>query len=454
MHLGAWLVLVLLAIQCAGQPLGRPQGCGVEGASSPTLCDPGVQQYSGYIDVAPDRHLFYWFFEARQPRRPKQQTPLILWLNGGPGCSSMSGLFGGVGPCTVDSSGNGTTINENSWNINANILFLDQPANTGYSYGGRVTNTRDAASDVVTFLRRFYLQYPQYSLSQLHVTGESYAAHYVPAVAAQILSENTNPWRRRLPLASIAVGNGLFDMALQYQYLPQMACNSTYVSIANATTCDAMNAARVEFVRQLGQTQPYRLPSAEAVANATLAGYDILSPYQLAGGNPYDLRTKCGNGSLCDPYMDRIVAYASQPHVRAELGVRKDHEYVLCNTDVQNAFIQSGDEMVDSSAWIPQILAAGVRVLVYAGDADLICGWVGNKALVLRMRWPGSTGFAASPDWLWPNQQAAQGEARSFGGLTFVRVFGAGHMVAKDQPAVARAMLSQWISYGQLLPPA
>ncbi|KAJ2792423.1 hypothetical protein H4R20_006749, partial [Coemansia guatemalensis] len=343
-----WLAVALLHATCLGYPLAEHLVSEPENKESePTLCDPGVQQYSGYIDVAPDKHLFYWFFEARNPHQPKWQTPLIMWLNGGPGCSSLSGLFSGVGPCYVDNSGNGTIINNNSWNKDANILFLDQPTNTGYSYGANVTNTADAARDTTIFLHKFYSRFPQYAFGELHIMGESYAAHYVPRIAAQIVSDNNRAGMRKLPLASIAVGNGLFNMATQYRYLPWMACNSTYQPIVNDTICGAMADAQDAFSRSLEVNRLTQ--TSESAADATFAGYDILTPYQLAGGNPYDVRKMCVGGSLCDPYMDSVVAYANQPNVLAELGVRTTPTFELCNPEIQNAFISTGDEMVDAS---------------------------------------------------------------------------------------------------------
>ncbi|PIA16345.1 alpha/beta-hydrolase [Coemansia reversa NRRL 1564] len=445
-----WLSVALLHATCLGFPLAEPSVVNSQNKpSEPTLCDPGVQQYSGYIDVAPDKHLFYWFFEARKPRQPKWKTPLIMWLNGGPGCSSLSGLFSGVGPCYVDSNSNGTIINKNSWNKNANILFLDQPTNTGYSYGANINNTADAARDTTIFLNKFYSQFPQYSFGELHIMGESYAAHYVPSIAAQIVSDNNRVGKRKLPLTSIAVGNGLFNMASQYKYLPWMACNSTYQPIVNDTTCIAMIDAREKFLKSLEINQQKQ--TNKSAADATFAGYDILTPYQLASGNPYDVRKVCDSGSLCDPYMDTVVAYANQPSVYAELGVRTAPTFELCNPDVQNAFISTGDELVDTSTWIPYILAAGVHVLNYAGDADLICNWMGNKALMLDLQWPGRTDFSMALDRPWGAGGLPLGYVRTFSGLTFLRIFESGHMVAKDQPWVAQTMLSEWLDYHILL---
>jgi len=96
------------------------------------LCDTSIKQHSGYLDISDGRHLFYWFFEAR---RDPENAPLMLWLNGGPGCSSIaSGLLFEHGPCFVAEGGNGTVHNPHAWNEFVNIIYLDEPIGTGYSY--------------------------------------------------------------------------------------------------------------------------------------------------------------------------------------------------------------------------------------------------------------------------------------------------------------------------------
>lgn len=83
------------------------------------------RSYTGYLDVAHGtQHLFFYFFESRHE---PQSDPVILWLNGGPGCSSSTGLFMELGPCQVAMDGNSTSFNKHSWNERANIIFLDQP---------------------------------------------------------------------------------------------------------------------------------------------------------------------------------------------------------------------------------------------------------------------------------------------------------------------------------------
>ncbi len=190
-------------------------------------------QIVGYLDVDEDKHFFFWFFESRTD---PAKDPLVLWLNGGPGCSSMTGLLMELGPCRVNPGGNGTTHNEHSWNNHANLIFLDQPVNAGFSYskGKQVASSDDAAEDVYAFLQLFLSKYPQYAQLDFHVTGESYAGHYIPAIGKAISEHNSviDPDTKdavKVNLKSLAIGNGLTDPLNQYEWYPTMACESNCI---------------------------------------------------------------------------------------------------------------------------------------------------------------------------------------------------------------------------------
>ena len=111
--------------------------------------DPKVKSYSGYADVAEDQHIFWWFFESRTV--DPTTAPLTVWINGGPGSSSMIGLFQENGPCFVNSKGEPYN-NTHSWSQVSNMLFIDQPTQVGMSYSIPIPGYTDPVSTYIVEL--------------------------------------------------------------------------------------------------------------------------------------------------------------------------------------------------------------------------------------------------------------------------------------------------------------
>ncbi|KAJ2851022.1 hypothetical protein IWW36_001449 [Coemansia brasiliensis] len=420
----------------------------------PHLCETNSTQYSGYLDTAEDRHFFFWFFESRSGQR---DAPVILWMNGGPGCSSFTGLLMELGPCRVDKGGQSASFNRYGWDEQAHVIFLDQPLNVGFSYGKDVFNSMAAGKDVYSFLQLFYHSFPEYASSELHIFGESYGGHYVPAAGKAIHEANlefseklslnsltaAEREKRVLPLASIGVGNGLTDPLIQYKYYSQMACNSTYEPVLRQEQCDRMDASYPTCARLIEAC--YKWQNSLACLPAQSYCNSMLSTYQQSGANPYDVRIPCEGGNLCYPIMGDIDKYLNNPDVQKDLGSDVD-KFESCSQKVYSGFWLSGDWMKPYVREIPPLLEAGIRVLIYAGDADFICNWYGNKAWSEALEWSGKESFAGLADQSWLVDGKAAGEARSFKNFSFLRVFGAGHMVPYDQPENSLDMINRWIS--------
>lgn len=149
----------------------------------------GEAQWTGTVDVSDDRRLFYWFAESRNN---PAEDPVILWMNGGPGGSSLIGLFAELGPCVLEVNATEPVPNPWAWNNNASVIFLDQPAGTGFSSvaeGGREpTSDTDSAVDFQTFLNVFFQKvFPDKAELPLYIAGESYGGHFVPTYTKYIL---------------------------------------------------------------------------------------------------------------------------------------------------------------------------------------------------------------------------------------------------------------------------
>ncbi|KAI8577099.1 hypothetical protein K450DRAFT_253641 [Umbelopsis ramanniana AG] len=422
----------------------------------PALCDPDVKQISGYIDIDTDKHFFFWFFESRD--KPASD-PLILWLNGGPGCSSLTGLMMELGPCSVNDEGTDTIINKYSWNNNANIVFLDQPLNVGYSYGSDgASNTNAAAKDVYAFLQLFFQEFPEYADLDFHVAGESYAGHYIPAIGEQIHNNNKGKFAvsslaahqntlADINLKSLMIGNGLTDPLIQYKWYAKMACENNYGPVLDNSTCKQMEANYPACARLI-QNCYDNGGVFSCLPAAMKCNKDQLQPYQQTGMNPYDVRKKCEGGNLCYTILESVKKYLNIPEVKKELGAQVD-TYESCNMQINFRFQMAGDWMKPFHLALPPLLEDGIRVLIYAGDADFICNWMGNKAWTLELPWSGQKEFAAAKDKTWYSDLGDEeaGEVRSVqnGNFTFLRIYGGGHMVPYDQPENSLDFVNKWI---------
>ncbi|KAG1810119.1 Alpha/Beta hydrolase protein [Suillus plorans] len=157
------------------------------------ICEtvPNVTRISGYVDVGTNMSMWFWFFESRNSL---ETAPFTLWLNGGPGCSSMIGLFQENGPCLVNADRNSTTLNPYSWNNLSNMIYIDQPIGTGFSYGNTdtVNSTETAASYVWTAFQVLFESqlFSKYASREFIFATESYGGHYGPSFVTYFEEQN------------------------------------------------------------------------------------------------------------------------------------------------------------------------------------------------------------------------------------------------------------------------
>ncbi|CED82787.1 serine carboxypeptidase [Phaffia rhodozyma] len=431
--------------------------------TEPKLCDSSVKQYSGYLDIGTDKHLWFWFFESRN--KPKKD-PLVLWLNGhGPGCSSSTGLLFELGPCSIQK--NGTITNPYSWTESANVLFLDQPINVGFSYSDRdkVSTSPAAAEDVFAFLTMFIARYQDYKDLDFHISGESYAGTYLPNIAS-VIHRNAKALRSlgaeaplpALKFTSILIGNGLTDPLVQmgtgvYDY----ACESKYaVFDKDSQQCRSI-AAKAPTCAKLIQSC-YNTNSRFTCVPAGLYCWSSLyADFQKLGLNPYDVRKTCDkspekDGPLCYPQMGWVETYLNEAEIKRQLGVPKDLEFKSCNMQVNQAFMSQGDGMHNSAALLPELLEDGIRLLIYAGETDFI--YIGNLQWLEALDSPFKVEFNQAK--LSPyvviggkkkmgSVKVAGAQGFTAGNLAFVSIEQAGHMVPFDQPEVALDLFSRWL---------
>ncbi|TFK38756.1 serine carboxypeptidase [Crucibulum laeve] len=416
------------------------------------FCDETVKAYTGYIDIEA-RHLFFYFFESRSN---PEADDIIYWTNGGPGCSPAAGLFMELGPCRILDAA-GPKFHPESWNSKANLLAVEQPVGVGFSYadyGEHVDSSEEAAKDLAAFLAIFFEHFKQFRGRGLHMAGESYAGIYIPLFAAEVYDQNTKLIKEGMSpinLTSIMIGNGLSDAATMFPSYYDMQC--TFVSgmkpIQDISTCVRMKQAVPRCKKWIRESCVEQLDRMNCQAALGFCATALESPIEKTGLNPYDLTRKCGESDQipCYPLTSHISRYLSIPSVREQLGVDPSTptNFSLVDWDMNTRLGNNMDHVRSTTPYIAALLERRVRVLIYVGEQDFSCNWIGNEQWTLDMEWSGGNEFRKQDLETWNVDGKKAGKVRSAMGLSFVTVEGAGHMVPYDKPKQSLELCNRWI---------
>ncbi|CAL5048764.1 unnamed protein product [Urochloa decumbens] len=421
------LVLVLVSTATAATAKSKP----FPKHAIPTM--------SGYLNIndAHNNSLYYAFYEATDP--VTFPAPLLVWLQGGPGCSSLIGNFEEIGPYVLHCTS--LTHNPYRWNRRFGVVFIDNPLGSGFSVP--VSSPRDIPTDEPTVAahlhaalqsfmalddRRFFRARP------LFLAGESYAGKYIPAAAAHILRANARlPVLRRLRLQGIAIGNGMTDPVEQVAVHASQAYFAGLINAEQREYLEAMQNETVRLVRD-GEWQLARRKRNKILGflkNAT----GVATLFNYARAEHYPLR----------PLTDLL----NTREAREALGVRRrddDVRWVRCRKAVDKAL--HGDIMRSVRGDVDYVLnKTRVRVLLFQGVFDLHLGPASVEAWVRRLTWPGLEDFLFANRTVWKpwGDGVLAGHVQAWGTLTNVVVAGAGHMAAGDNRPAAQAMIEGWV---------
>ncbi|KAL0436384.1 UNVERIFIED_CONTAM: Serine carboxypeptidase-like 47 [Sesamum radiatum] len=378
--------------------------------------------------------MFYFFFESR---KKNINDPVVLWLTGGPGCSSSLALFYENGPFQLTNNLS-LVWNDFGWDKESNLIYIDQPTGTGFSYSSDRadirTSSEEASVDFYDFLQAFFEKHPQYSKNDFYITGESYAGHYIPAFAAQVHQRNKNNEGLHINLKGIAIGNGLTNPEIQYTAYPDYALDMKLIDKSQYNDISRTASRCLQAIRACDANISSICSRAYSLCNSV---FDKI----LAASDVLRYSEKC-QGSLCYDFSN-VEVFLNKESVKNALGVG-DIVFVSCSSVVYDAMRE--DWIKNFEVGIPELLQDGIRLLIYAGEYDLICNWLGNSRWVDDMTWSGQQDFLSAPSVPFTVDGAKAGEQKSHGPLTFLKVYNAGHMVPMDQPKASLEMLRRWIA--------
>lgn len=396
---------------------------------------------SGYLTVnsTTKSAIFYAFYEAQYPNNNTSlsDTPLVIWLQGGPGCSSMTGNFYELGPWRVTPSLKHNVEhftlepNPGSWNRIFGLLFIDNPIGTGFSIATTPeeipTNQRDVAKHLFIAIKKFIASDPLFKSRPIYITGESYAGKYVPSIGYYILKKNPFlPVSERVNLFGLAIGNGLTDPAIQVNTHALHNYNLGLINEKQKTQMEKLQIEAIELVK------------ARNWSEATDARNKVLNYLQTVTGlaTLYDFRRKSAYHS------DWVEKYLKDPEVKKALGVNESMVFEGCS-DVVGAALH-GDVM-KSVRYMVEYIVKNTKLLLYQGQCDLRDGVVSVESWVKKMKWDGIDKFLDAKREVWNVNDVLAGYVQKFDNLSHVVVLGAGHFVPTDQGVNSQAMIEDWV---------
>jgi len=403
----------------------------------------GTEEW-GYTDVRPGAHMFWWLYYSEVISN--NNLPLVLWLQGGPGASGVGfGNFNEVGPLTVDLKPRSTT-----WLSVAHLLFVDNPVGTGFSYVDDSTlltkDNKQATSDLVTFLEKFFGQHLSLQNTPFFVVAESYGGKFATELGVA-LQEKKVAGSLNFNFKGIALGDTWIS-PIDFLYAwPPLLKASSLIDEAGVSILQRF-AESVLYEMQKGQYTNATLIWGD-MEDAVLSLTDKVDFYNFLKHDSSDSSSVSTHGLLSRMAKRHLqvtqaadLTQVMNGPIRQKLGIIPAN--VSWAESASSVFVAlAADFMKDTIHQVDELLAAGVNVTIYSGQLDLICCTTGTEAWVQKLKWSDLQEFnSANRTALYCNKG---GETAAFikrhKNLTFFWIMNAGHMVPSDNPCMALKML-------------
>ncbi|XP_038692282.1 serine carboxypeptidase-like 45 [Tripterygium wilfordii] len=412
------------------------------------------QQYAGYvtIDEKQQRALFYYFVEAETDPASK---PLVLWLNGGPGCSSIgAGAFVEHGPFKPSK---GVLLkNDYSWNKVANMLYLESPAGVGYSYSANKSfynsvNDDITARDNLEFLNRWFTKFPEYKGRDFFITGESYGGHYVPQLAELIIQS-----KLKFNLKGIAIGNPLLEFNTDFNSVAEFWWSHGLISDSSYEMFNTVcNYSQIRRQHQSGTLTPgcsdvNRQVSREIskFVDAYDVTLDVCLPSIASQSHRLNKGLYMGKIDVC--VEDETTTYLNQKDVLEALHARLVGvpQWTVCS-DVLKYEMQNLE--VPTLSVLGVLIKSGIRILVYSGDQDSVIPLTGTRGLVNGLA--KQLGLNTTvPYRVWFEGRQVGGWTQIYGDiLSYATIRGASHEAPFSQPERSLVLFNAFVG-GKPLP--
>jgi carboxypeptidase C (cathepsin A) len=389
------------------------------------------------LDKGSDTQIFYWLIHADTDADKK---PLVVWLNGGPGASSLFGLFTEMGPLRIRKSGNNlvTEIDlKNTWNKVANILYVDQPVGTGLSFAKNFEEIpkeeNEVARQFYLFIQKFFSEHKELLSRNFYITGESYAGKYIPHMSKYILDMNQKIKEGKekdlleINLKKILIINGLFDPSIQREARRDLVMGLNMLSEND----DELH------LKYLSTKCESEISNREKTAADTCERIRTFIENMSGDVFVYDIRK---NRDHDYNFIEAMKEYLNMKQVMLDLNIKEsfDRKWTDYNETVAKAL---KDDVVfsESKSTLESLLSTyNLPVILVGGEFDILDGPQGLERMIYSMNYTGIEEFKNTPRQLWKINRdsggvSVGGYVKQKGKLIFITARNSGHFFPRDQ---------------------
>lgn len=400
----------------------------------------GLEQesYAGLFTVNKqfNSNMFFWFFPAQEN---PETAPVVLWLQGGPGGSSLFGLFVENGPVGVSYDLHFFKRKIN-WNSKYSMLYIDNPVGTGFSFtdsaDGYSRNETAVAENLFIALTQFFLLFPQYQKNDFYATGESYAGKYVPAIAYRILKEK-RVGGTIINLQGIAVGDGFSDPPGMIAAYSNFLFNIGMLDERQTAYFKSQTDLSLKLISQGQYTKAFKLW--DELLNGDTTGHPSFFT-NVTGSTDYYNYMRSRAPSAFE-YYGKVLARAN---VRKAIHVGN----LTYNSGDKVEAALENDIFQSVKPWLAEVMN-NYKVLIYSGQLDIIVALPLTEAMLQTTPWKYLDLYKKADRSVWyvnPEDTEVAGYVRNVKDFYQVMIRGAGHIAPYDQPQRSFDMIERFIS--------
>ncbi|XP_051159108.1 retinoid-inducible serine carboxypeptidase-like isoform X2 [Leptopilina boulardi] len=376
--------------------------------------------------------MFYWLHYTTANVSLYTEKPLLIWLEGGPGISSTGYTnFKEIGPLTLN-----LTSRSNSLVKDYNILLIDSPVGTGFSYVNSSNDLpkteKQVVQDLLTLIEHLFIKFPNLSKVQTYIVGQCYGGKIAATLAYEWIRKIENGWNftNLKGIGLISAWISPVDSVLtwgSYLYHNGLVDKEGYKAIMDLAKQTKLSAKMKDW------------NGAHELMQSTIRAIEKYT----GNVNFYNILSKMKNDHhRFDPYAkdEVIIKNLMESRVKSALNLPNGSYFNLESTPIYKRL--AGKLMKPVTKKVEYLLnQPNFKVFVCNGQFDLVIDTPGTLQWISNLFWKDST------KWLAANREPLlingfiEGYVKGYGNLKMYWVNRAGHVITIDNPTAIRKVL-------------